>query len=106
VITDLLMTLSLPGQVLRLARDVPGKFPPELATIDNSDLRALLGRIDRTPDTPHGSGARSWASLPDRINYIADLFRVWQHDPEMLGDAFTAEQVTTIKAGGRPSGRL
>ncbi len=106
VITDVLMTLSLPGRVLRLARDVPGTFPPELATIDNSDLRALLARIDRTPDTPRGSGAKNWASLPDRINYIADLFRVWQNDPKVLSDAFTAQQVTTIKAGGRPSGRL
>jgi hypothetical protein len=106
VITDLLMTLSLPGQVLRLARDVPGTFPPELTTIDNADLRTLLATIDRTPDTPRGSGAESWSSLPDRINYIADLFRVYQHDPKVLSDAFTEEQVAVIKRGGRPDGRL
>ena len=106
VITDLLMTLSLPGRVLRLARDVPGTFPPELETIDNDDLRALLGRIDRTPDTPRGSGAESWASLPDRINYIADLFRVYQQDRSVLSDVFTEEQAAAIKAGRRPPGRL
>jgi hypothetical protein len=105
-LTDLLMTLSLPGRPLRLGRDVPGAFPPELARIDSGDLRALLDRIDRTPDTTRGSGARSWANLTDRINYIADLFRVYQQDPQVLTDAFTAEQVEVIRAGGRPAGRL
>ncbi len=93
VVTDLLMTLSLPGRALNLGRDVPGAFPPELATIDSADLRALLGRIDRTPDTTRGSGARSWANLTDRINYIADLFRVYQDEPRLLGDPFTAEEM-------------
>jgi hypothetical protein len=106
VVTDLLMTLSLPGRALSLGRDVPGAFPPELARIDSEDLRALLGRIDRTPDTTRGSGARSWANLTDRINYIADLFRVYQQDPKVLSEAFTAEQVAVIRAGGRPAGRL
>ena len=106
VVTDLLMTLSLPGRALSLGRDVPGAFPPELARIDSADLRALLGRIDRTPDTTRGSGARSWANLTDRINYIADLFRVYQQDPKVLSEAFTAEQVAVIRAGGRPTGRL
>jgi hypothetical protein len=105
-VTDVLMTISLPGQALRLGRDVPGAFPPELARIDNADLHALLARLDRTPDTPRGSGAESWSNLADRINYIADLFRVYQHDPEVLSDAFSAEQVAVIRAGGRPGGRL
>ncbi len=106
VITDLLMTLSLPGQALSLGSDVRGAFPAELATIDNPDLRALLARLDRTPHTTRGSGAANWSRLTDRINYIADLFRVYQHDPKLLSDAFTAEQVAVIKAGGRPGGRL
>jgi hypothetical protein len=106
VVTDLLMTLSLPGQALSLGRDVPGVFPAELKTIDNADLRALLSRVDRTPDTTRGSGADSWSRLTDRINYIADLFRVYQHDAKVLGDAFSAEQVEVIRAGGRPAGRL
>ena len=100
------MTLSLAGEVLSLARDVPGAFPAELKRIDNADLRVLLDRLDRTPDTTRGSGADRWSTLTDRINYIADLFRVYQHDPKLLSDPFTAEQVTVIKSGGRPAGRL
>ena len=106
VVTHAVLTLSLPGRAVSLGRDVPGRFPPELERLENADLHALLARLDRTPNSTRGSGAKSWASLTDRINYIVDLFRVYQHDPTVLSDAFTADQVATIKAGGRPTGRL
>jgi hypothetical protein len=105
-ITERLMTLTLPGEVLSLGRDVPGTFPADLKTIDNPDLRALLGRIDPTPDTTRGSGADDWSSLTERIHFIADLFRVYQQRPTLMSDPFTAEQVAVIKSGGRPAGRL
>jgi hypothetical protein len=105
-ITERLMTLTLPGEVLSLGRDVPGTFPADLKTIDNPDLRALLGRIDPTPDSTRGSGTDDWSSLTERIHFIADLFRVYQERPTLLGDPFTAEQVAVIKSGGRPAGRL
>ena len=63
-ITEVLMTLGLPGEVLSLGRDVPGTFPADLATIANPDLRSLLGRVDPTPDTHARAAAprtgRSW----------------------------------------------
>ena len=106
-VTELLMTLTLPGpEVLDLGRDVPGIFPAELRTITDPDLRALLGRVDPTPDTTRGSGAHDWANLDQRIHYIADLFRVHQQRDEMFSPPFTPEQVTVIEAGGRPAGRL
>jgi hypothetical protein len=105
-ITEGLMTLSLPGKVLSLGRDVPGTFPADLKTIANPDLRALLGRIDPTPDTTRGSGANDWSILPQRIHFIADLFRVYQERPTLLSDPFSAEQVAVIKSGRRPAGRL
>jgi hypothetical protein len=105
-ITEGLMTLSLPGEVLRLGRDVPGTFPADLKAIDNPDLRALLGRIDPTPDTTRGSGANDWSILRERIHFIADLFRVYQERPTLLSDPFSAEQVAVIKLGRRPPGQL
>ena len=105
-ITEVLMTLGLPGEVLSLGRDVPGTFPADLATIGNPDLRSLLGRVDPTPDTTRGSGADDWSILAERIHFIADLFRVYQERSTLLSDPFTAEQVAVIKSGGRPSGRL
>ena len=105
-ITELLMTLSLPSGELSLGRDVPGSFPADLETIDNPDLLALLGRIDPTPDTPHGSGADDWSSLAERIHFVADLFRVYQENPTLRSEPFTPEQVAVIKSGGRPAGPL
>ena len=105
-ITEGLMTLSLPGEVLSLGRDVPGTFPADLKTIHNPDLRALLGRIDPTPDTTRGSGANDWSILRERIHFIADLFRVYQERPTLLSDPFSAEQVAVIKSGRRPAGQL
>jgi hypothetical protein len=87
------MTLSVAGETLRLGRDVPGTFPAELERIDNAELRALLGRLDRTPNTTRGSAAKRWSSLTDRINYIADLFRVYQDEPKLLEDPFTPEEM-------------
>jgi hypothetical protein len=96
-VTEVLMTLSVAGETLRLGRDVPGTFPAELERIDNAELRALLGRLDRTPNTTRGSAARRWSSLDDRINYIADLFRVYQDEPKLLGDPFTAEEIRRLQ---------
>ena len=105
-VTEVLMTLSLPGQTLSLGADVPGCFPAALQTIDNPELAALLSRIDPTPDTTRGSGAYDWSNLKERIHFIADLFRVYQERVALLNQPFTAEQVAVIKAGGHPAGRL
>ncbi len=93
-ITELLMTLALPGEVLNLGRDVPGAFPADLETIANSDLRAMLGAVDPTPDTTQGSGADDWSMLTERIHFIADLFRVYQERTALFGDPFTPERAT------------
>jgi hypothetical protein len=104
-VTEMLMTLSLPGQTLSLGADVPGGFPADLRTIENRELAGLLGRIDPTPDSTRGSGARDWSNLEERVHFIADLFRVYQERPAVLSEPFTAEQVAVIKAGGRRLGR-
>jgi hypothetical protein len=105
-ITAVLMTLALPDRVLDLGRDVPGTFPPDLETIQDPELSALLARVDPTPDTTRGSGARDWSNLDQRIHYIADLFRVSQGERSLATPPFTDEQVAVIEAGGRPAGRL
>ncbi len=105
-ITEGLMTLALPGEVLSLGRDVPGRFPPELGTIDAPELRALLDLTDPTPDSTRGSGADDWSNLAERIHFIADLFRVYQARPALRSDPFTAQQVAVIKSGRRPRGPL
>ncbi len=105
-ITESLMTLTLPGEVLRLGRDLVAPFPEPLERIENPELRDLLGRVDPTPDTPIASGAEDWADLPERMHFITDLFRAYQERPSLFSPPFTAEQVRVIREGGRPAGRL
>lgn len=106
VITDALMTLALPGGAIRLGADLAGSYPAHLASPANAELAALLGSIDPGADGPHGSGAEDWASLPDRIHYIGELFRLRQEDTGLLGAPFTPEQTAAIKEGRPPAGRL
>lgn len=106
VLTDMLMTLRMPGMTLRLGNDVPGTFPPELQQVDNVQLKSLLATIDPTPSSTIGSGANDWADLAERMHYIADLFRCWHARPELYSPPFTAPQVAMIREGKRPPGEL
>ncbi|HZY40655.1 MAG TPA: hypothetical protein VFF59_01505, partial [Anaerolineae bacterium] len=106
-ITEHLMTIELAGVRLKLGDDLTAEFPPELRTITNADLRALLDQIDPTPDSVHGSGAIDWAELADRIHFIADMFRCYQASPQLFDPPFTSDQVMALKAGHvPPMGRL
>ncbi|HSE84620.1 MAG TPA: hypothetical protein VLJ79_00200 [Candidatus Binatia bacterium] len=107
VTTAHLMTLHLPGgEVLRLGRNLSTIFPQELAQIRNPKLREMLARADATPDSLSESGAEDWANFEDRMHFITDFFRAYQ-ERQMLFDApFTPEQVTILKSGSKPSGRL
>jgi len=106
VITDSLMTIRLPGTVLRLGRDVQGSFPPELAQLSNPALKELLARVDPVPDSVGGSGADDWSVLPQRMRFIADFFRAWHARAELLQPPFTAAQVAEMRGGRIPAGEL
>ena len=107
VVTDHLMTLHLPGkEVLRLGRDLPSKFPEELAQISNPRLQEMLARVDLTPDSLRGSGAEDWANFPDRMHFIVDFFRVYQMRQQLFEAPFTTRQAALIKSGERPDGSL
>jgi len=77
-ITEALMVLELPGEVLRLGRDLTGEYCDALRSIENQDVQTLLRQIDLTPDSLRGTGVANWTSFPDRMHFIADLFRARQ----------------------------
>jgi len=107
VITTSLMTLHLPNaEVLRLGCDLRGNFPEALQQITNPRLGELLARVDPTANSLGESGARDWADFADRMHFITDLFRAYQERQPLFAAPFTAEQVTVLKAGRRPTGRL
>jgi hypothetical protein len=106
VLTELLMTLRLPGTTLHLGRDVSGQYPPELQRIGNPRLASLLATIDPTPNAPTGSGATDWASLGQRMHFITELFRCWHGRGELFVPPYDAAQIAAMRAGTRPGGEL
>jgi hypothetical protein len=107
LITEHLMTIGLPrGVRLRLGDDLGAEFPPSLNRITNPELQTLLALVDPTPNSARESGAVDWADLPDRIHFIADMFRCYQESPDLLEPPFAPDQVVALKAGHLPGGRL
>jgi hypothetical protein len=106
-VTEHLMTLSLPGgEVLDLSDDLTAGFPPMLLQLADPELLALLRLVDPTPDDLLDTAARDWSDLPDRMHYIADMFRCHAQRADLQDPPFSAEQVAAMTAGHRPSGRL
>jgi hypothetical protein len=107
IVTEFMMTIELPhGVRLHLGDDLRAEFPPSLKQITNPDLRLLLERIDPTPDSPTESGAELWANLPDRLHFIADMFRCFALTPDLQEPPYTLKQVAALKEGRLPEGRL
>ncbi|AEI62116.1 hypothetical protein [Corallococcus macrosporus] len=95
VATEHMMKLAVPGGALKLGNDLPPPpgmestlFPPHLRTIDDPELKALLGQLDKSPDSLTGTGAKDWGKLDQRMNYIIDLFRSRQSDPSLFDPPF------------------
>ncbi len=114
--TEMLMTLRVPGAVLRLHRDVPpladGQlFPEVLAELaDSPEEVAMAVAVYRTWDRTGGSGlhagAEDWAVLSQRMSYIVNLFRGRQRDPALAARPFTEVQLAAMRAGHVPDGPL
>ena len=102
-----LMMIELPpGVRLRLGQDLTGDFPPALQRITNVELAELLAKIDPTPDSRSESGAVYWGDLPDRIHFIADLFRSRHAAAELFEPPFDPDQIAALGEGRLPAGRL
>lgn len=105
-LTAALMRIELAGEVARLGQDLRQRFPAALREIGDAELRILLARIDPTPDSHAGSGAEDWADFPERMHFLVDLFRAFMAEPRLFSPPFAPHQVTALKAGRRPLGRL
>jgi len=107
IITETMMMIEMPNfNRIRLGDDLVARFPPILRKVTLPDLQALLAQIDPTPDSTIHSGAQLWGDLPDRLHFIADLFRCYQVDTRLLEPPFTDDQVVELKSGRLPPGRL
>jgi hypothetical protein len=92
LVTKTMMSIELsPHNRLQLGDDLTAGFPPLLQQISNPDLLDLLAQIDPTPDSTRASGTDYWGDLPDRIHFIADMFRCYEMSPELLEPPFNKE---------------
>lgn len=106
-ITETMMALSLPsGVVLRLGQDLTDEFPDSLKQLTNPELIQFLQKHDLTPDSTRGSGAVDWANLPDRLDFILDLFRCYADRADLFDPPFNPEQVRAMSEGRVPGGKL
>ena len=106
VVTRYLMELAQPGGgELPLGEDQPLLPVPEaLQLIDDPEA---LGIFWTTYDLPSAqTSARDWASLPDRMNYIINLFRVRQRDADLFTPPFSRLQQNDLYERRMPVGRL
>lgn len=114
--TELLMTLRVPGAVLRLHDDVPqlpdgARWPAVLAELAESPEEVALAVAvyrtwDRTGGTGRHDGAHDWAVLAQRMSYIVNLFRGRQRDPSLAAHPFTDAQLAAMRRGVVPPGPL
>jgi hypothetical protein len=112
-VTKHLLGFAVGAEALKVSSDVPARgpsqFPDTLRTIENHELEMLLcgpHGWDRTPDTVAGSAAHDWTKLSDRMNFIVDLFRSRQTDPNLFKSPYSDWQRDMIVAGLVPAGPL
>jgi hypothetical protein len=107
LVTLTMMTIFLPPDVqLQLGKDLPADFPPSLQHISNPELAALLDQIDPTPDSRAESGAKYWGDLPERMHFIADMFRCYHTSAALFEPPFSPDQTAAILEGHIPAGHL
>ncbi len=107
VITQCLMTLSLPGgKILRLGQKVDAPIPENLVVAENPELRRMLWLLEDCTPGKSDCGADDWAELRDRMHYIVHYFRAFHEDSSLLEVPFTAAEIEEIRAGRLPDGKL
>lgn len=106
LITERLMTLQVPGRLLRLGQGLNAAAPADLERPTEPELVALMRRFAVSPGDDNGCGAEDWAVLEERMRYILQLFLRFQEDARLFESPFTDEQVWQFQAGVLPDGRL
>ncbi len=109
--TNAFMFISVPSGILSLSRDVQSPvgvmgFPAELKTLRDFRLVQLAKEWDKGLDTLTGSAATNWARLEDRMRFIIDMFRSYQHNHSLYEAPFSPGQAAAIMAGRIPAGQL
>ena len=104
------MQLATASETLDLRRDVPPlaarDVPPGARSLTGTAAEADVAQWDRTGGTGTPSGARDWAVLEERMNFIVNLFRSRQHDASLFNPPFSDAQLAVLAQGQLPPGPL
>ena len=106
VISESVMTLSLPGRVLALGTHLADAYPDALREPASAELTELLARFEPVAPARDDCGARDWSELNQRMHYIVHLFRAFHLRDELSSSPFTPDQVASIRRGVVPDGEL
>jgi hypothetical protein len=106
VITEAFLVLSLPERVLALGQHLADEYPDALRDPVGAELSGLLSRFEPVAPARDDCGARDWASLDQRMHYIAHLFRAYHLRDELGRPPFTPEQIASVRRGVVPDGEL
>jgi hypothetical protein len=108
-LTEMFMTLEVPGRVIRLGADVKypkGGLPDALrkASIIAHDLELalLLEGYGALTDGEEDSGARDWTRITDRMHFIIDLFRANQRIGALFDEPFSEAERASLEQGRLP----
>jgi hypothetical protein len=111
--TEELMTLTVPGQVLRLGDALPppapGRplYPEPLVSLSNYDAIELLEQYDALdPEAEGYVGATDWTLLTQRMRYIIALFRSRQQESSIQQQPFSPTQLELLWADKVPPAPL
>lgn len=102
LITESLMTLTLPGVVLRLGADLPGDPPECLREPSDPALQRMLQRLAPGAGDLNGVGAGDWSRLTDRMTLIGRYFHLHHENEALYGSPYTAAELAAIRAGRLP----
>jgi hypothetical protein len=72
----------------------------------DAEVLEFLARCEPPAGQRDDCGADDWADLPQRMHYIAHLFRAFQDRRDLFDTPFTSKQVEAFYGGQIPDGRL
>ena len=128
IMTDQVLVLSVPGETLRLGRDLKPAMPGQrlvpwqlrraeiersieqarkTGEVDHPDLKlsnllTLLDTFDRAAADGTGSAARDWRRFSERMSWAVALLRSRQLVPTLRWPPFSEEDTDRIDAGKLP----
>jgi hypothetical protein len=117
LVTEQILVLMLPNEVLRLGKDIPPRdpslplFPLDLGDLEDrsfapgeadvAEVADLVATFDRS-QSGSGSAAHDWRRYDDRMNWAVNMLRSRQQQLSLFWSPYTEEDQDRIVEGKLP----